>query len=189
MNCILHNPLLALSHLNTSGALDTILNLWFSNLNMLVRVHDKKLSVLSLLGILEVIDIEGGGEDAQRLRHMVEAIGHALIHSLSTLEESEKARDELVKMFEGDGDADDDASLNGSIQLCGENALDQEEADDDTDASPAEHSGNFMLECRNNGWQLLWRGTMMPSISLICSKRFVALSLAHSSRPPNNFRQ
>jgi hypothetical protein len=54
INAINYNPLLALQVLENKGWTNRFFSLWFSSMNSLSRVHDKKLSILAITALLNL---------------------------------------------------------------------------------------------------------------------------------------
>ena len=58
INTIFYNPMTALHELDRIGAVQPFFQAWFSRLDEFSRVHDKRLSILSLIGVLRDCSIE-----------------------------------------------------------------------------------------------------------------------------------
>lgn len=54
INAIYYNPQLTLSILEMNGMTNKFFSLWFSNIENLTRVHDKKLSISAILSLLSI---------------------------------------------------------------------------------------------------------------------------------------
>ena len=54
INAIYYNPQLTLSILEMNGMTNKFFSLWFSNIENLTRVHDKKLSIAAILSLLSI---------------------------------------------------------------------------------------------------------------------------------------
>ena len=54
INSIYYNPLLALHVLESNGWTNKFFSLWFSNIDIFTRVHDKKLSIAAIVSLLNI---------------------------------------------------------------------------------------------------------------------------------------
>ena len=54
INAVYYNPQLALSILEMSEGTNKFFNLWFSSIDDMTRVHDKKLSIVAILSLLSI---------------------------------------------------------------------------------------------------------------------------------------
>ena len=121
VNCVYYNPVAALSFLESSGTTTQFLTLWLTSLESFVRVHDKKLIILTMLSLLS-LSPEQVPESA---RSGWSQISDALLQVFSTLpaaiERRNKAQHTLISGEDEWGNDDD-----------GDDGIDvADEADDD----------------------------------------------------------
>lgn len=126
LNCILYNPLMALSLLQQSGKTQEFFDAWLDNLADFVRVHDIRLSVCAFSSLLEVPDLEP-------------YYGKFVIGILGLLEEFPEAMVERIrigKMMKGEGsdiDEDEDFDFGDEDDDLEDGGIDVEEnGDEDT---------------------------------------------------------
>ncbi|KAK9477553.1 armadillo-type protein [Lipomyces japonicus] len=130
VNCIYYNPVLAFRTLEELGKTAYFFNLWFTNIENLSRVHDKKLSVIAIFSILSLPD----DHIPQSIQPGLSQLLHGLVSILKTLPDAIQKREQLTKEFESDGNYYDsyDSLNTGDWD-------DEEEVDGEGDINDAEN--------------------------------------------------
>ncbi|KAK9469786.1 armadillo-type protein [Lipomyces arxii] len=110
INCLYYNPVLAFQALEDAGQTANFFNIWFSNINKLVRVHDKKLSILAILSVISLPDEQIPASIMPGLPQLL----HGMFQLLRTLPDALKKKEELSKEFESSGESLYDGSNLGN---------------------------------------------------------------------------
>lgn len=109
INCLYYSPMITLRLLDAAGCTAALFTLWFSSVSKFTRVHDKKLSICTLLILIEYYNQQQLAPTAVPMSDLMKC----LLHFLHTLPKALEARQELEKMYEEDDD-DDDSGEDGS---------------------------------------------------------------------------
>ncbi|KAK9371093.1 armadillo-type protein [Lipomyces kononenkoae] len=136
VNCLYYNPLLTFRVLEESSQTANFFNIWFSNMPSFSRVHDKKLSIMAILGIITLPD----EHVPESIRPGFPQLLHGLLQLLQTLPDALKRREELSKEFEGG-----DAPYYGGMDSLSTGDWDDEDEDGDLEDT----QGNEYLEFLN----------------------------------------
>ncbi|KAK9472166.1 armadillo-type protein [Dipodascopsis tothii] len=98
INCIYCNPPLALRFLEENNHTGYFFNLWFTSIESMTRVHDKKLSVMTIINVMSLPD----DQIPASLQPGFGQLLHGTLQFLKTLPDAIKKREELSKKFEAD---------------------------------------------------------------------------------------
>ncbi|KAL8729551.1 MAG: hypothetical protein Q9166_004631 [cf. Caloplaca sp. 2 TL-2023] len=106
INAIYYNPILALRHLEANGWTNKFFSSWFSNIESLTRVHDKKLSIVAISSLLTLRAEEIPTSVQQGWPRLLQGV----VRLFQTLPAAIKNREEVTKEsdFTLDNDDEDD---------------------------------------------------------------------------------
>ncbi|KAK9456600.1 armadillo-type protein [Dipodascopsis uninucleata] len=98
INCLYYNTALTLRILEEQGQTGQFFNLWFSKIDGLTRVHDKKLSIMAIINIITLPDEHIPASIKPGFLQLVQG----LVQLLKSLPAAIKKREELSTEFNGD---------------------------------------------------------------------------------------
>ena len=87
INAIYYNPLLAMSILEMNGNTSKFFGLWFTHMDHLTRVHDKKLSICAIVSLLSM----PSQNVPQSIQEGWPRLLHGLVKLFDTLPQAEKS--------------------------------------------------------------------------------------------------
>ncbi|KAF9570176.1 hypothetical protein EC968_002115 [Mortierella alpina] len=144
MNCLYYNAAVTLRILEENGWTQVFLAAWFTNLDKLSRVHDKKLSIVALCSILAV-PVE---QLPPALQSGWPQVLNGILSNFEGLPVAQAKRKEIEKMYnlnsDDEDDEDDDEGLSAlEASLQGDDEVEEEWVDDEEDVFD---EGNEYLE-------------------------------------------
>ncbi|KAF3927635.1 Importin-7 [Arthrobotrys entomopaga] len=111
INCIYYNPALTLQILETHGWTTKFFTLWFSNIENFNRVHDKKLSIVAIIALLDLTP----EQIPTSIQPYWSRLLQGLVKLFHTLPLAMKAREEAQKedLYDDDYPSDSDNEWEG----------------------------------------------------------------------------
>lgn len=136
INAIYYNPRLSMNFLESHGWTNKFFSIWFSTIDSLARVHDKKLSIGAIIGLLTL----GPDEVPQSVQQGWPRLLQGIVRLFQTLPAALKNREEAQREDDfglGSGYDDDDEEEEGEWQGEDWEHEETEEASDIKDESTA----------------------------------------------------
>jgi hypothetical protein len=147
INALYYNPVIALSIMESNGWTEPFFSLWFSSMQKLTRVHDKKLGIVALLSLIQLVATDSAFQQLPvSVRNGWPIVMKSLLQFFSTLPKAIEAREELERMNQSDDDDDDDedetTATSGADLSTGQTATSAgDESDEDEDDESADEGG------------------------------------------------
>lgn len=137
INCIWYNPLMTLSVLMQANKAQEFFEFWSQASPKMVRVHDKKLSIVSLLSLFK--DSASQWSQISQMHSQYPQLMKLLMDFFGTLDKAIEERKELERMYGAGDSSDDDDDEEDDDEYEDEDELVDDDQDVPEDGDDAEY--------------------------------------------------